>query len=73
VGTHTLGLTGGFLQPGISNFCFWDFCFSTHFHARRLFFNNLSEMRILGRIAFPLFCFMIVQGAIHTKSKGKYI
>lgn len=37
------------------------------------------EMRILyrvlrgiGRIAFPIFCFLIVQGAIHTKSKWRY-
>ena len=26
----------------------------------------------IGRIAMPLFCFMIVEGVIHTKSFGKY-
>ena len=28
--------------------------------------------RIIGRIAMPLFCFMIVEGVIHTKHFGKY-
>lgn len=29
--------------------------------------------RIIGRIAMPLFCFMIVEGVLHTKSFPKYI
>lgn len=29
--------------------------------------------RILGRIALPLFCFMIVEGAIHTHKFSKYV
>ena len=28
--------------------------------------------RIIGRIALPLFCFMIAQGVMHTKNAGKY-
>ena len=32
---------------------------------------NLT-FRIIGRIAFPLFAFMIAEGAIHTKSFSKY-
>ena len=28
--------------------------------------------RYIGRLALPLFCFMIAEGAIHTKSFGKY-
>ena len=28
--------------------------------------------KCIGRIAMPLFCFMIVEGVIHTKSFGKY-
>lgn len=31
-----------------------------------------SLMRAVGRVAFPIFCFMIVEGYIHTGSKGKY-
>lgn len=30
-------------------------------------------LRTLGRIALPLFCFLIVEGVIHTKSFKKYI
>lgn len=29
--------------------------------------------RIIGRLAMPLFCFMIVEGVIHTKSFKKYV
>ena len=29
-------------------------------------------LRIVGRTAFPIFCFLISEGAIHTRSKVKY-
>ena len=34
--------------------------------------NNIATS-ILGRIAFPLFCFALVEGYVHTSSKQKYI
>jgi len=30
-------------------------------------------MRVIGRLAFPVFCFLIAEGCAHTKSIGKYI
>ena len=32
----------------------------------------IDIFRIIGRIAMPLFCFMIVEGVLHTKSFKKY-
>lgn len=30
-------------------------------------------MRAIGRIAFPLFCFLLIQGFLYTKSRTKYM
>lgn len=40
-------------------------------------YSRLSDidhiMRSIGRVAFPLFCFMLVQGFVHTSSRKKYL
>jgi hypothetical protein len=31
------------------------------------------QMRVIGRLAFPIFCFLIAEGCAHTKSIKKYV
>lgn len=31
-----------------------------------------SDLRVIGRIAFPLFCFLLIHGFMHTHSRLKY-
>lgn len=40
-------------------------------HPVLLFCNNLFE--ILGRIAFPIFLFLLTEGFLHTKSRKNYL
>lgn len=42
-------------------------------HAGKMCFGNMLELRILGRIAFPLYCWCLVVGAQHTRSFPKYL
>lgn len=42
-------------------------------HAGKMCFPGMLEMRILGRIAFPLYCWCLVVGASHTHSFPKYL
>ena len=36
-------------------------------------FEGWEYMRMIGRIAYPLYAFMLVQGFLHTRSKWKYL
>ena len=41
-------------------------------HIGLLFFDNLIWLRLVGRIAFPLFSFFIAEGMRYTKSRKRY-
>lgn len=42
-------------------------------HIGLLFFPNADIFRILGRIAFPIFAYMIAEGCRYTKNRTKYL
>lgn len=42
-------------------------------HAGKMLFPNVIEMRLLGRIAFPVYCWCMVVGFHYTRSVPKYI
>ena len=42
-------------------------------HMGVVFFPGQLWLRVVGRIAFPLFCFMLVEGFFHTKNKWRYL
>ncbi len=42
-------------------------------HFGLIFFPRVTILRIIGRLSFPLFAFMIAEGTRYTKNKIKYI
>ncbi len=42
-------------------------------HAGKMCFPAIPEMRMLGRIAFPVYCWCLVVGAAHTRSFPRYL
>lgn len=42
-------------------------------HIGTVFFPNIFLFSILGRLAFPIFCFFIAQGFVHTSHIKKYL
>ncbi len=42
-------------------------------HLGAIIFPQYKILRILGRIAFPIFCFLLVEGVFHTRDVRKYM
>lgn len=42
-------------------------------HSGKMLFANAPELRVLGRIAFPLYCWCMAVGAAYTRSFPRYI
>lgn len=42
-------------------------------HTGYLLFPHIALLRIIGRLAFPIFAFMIANGYLHTSSPAKYL
>ncbi len=42
-------------------------------HIGAIFFPQYPIIRIIGRLSFPIFAFLLVQGYLKTSSRGKYI
>ncbi|MFP3154115.1 conjugal transfer protein TraX [Lachnospiraceae bacterium ZAX-1] len=41
-------------------------------HTGAALFPQYIELRMIGRLAFPIYCFLLVEGAIHTLDIKKY-
>lgn len=41
-------------------------------HAGLMFFPRLTILRIIGRLAYPIFAFMIAEGCKYTRNKHRY-
>ena len=42
-------------------------------HVGAILLPNVKLLRIIGRLAFPIFAFMIAEGARYTKNKARYL
>lgn len=42
-------------------------------HVGKMLFPRVMILQIIGRLAFPIFAYMIAEGCVYTKSKKKYI
>lgn len=42
-------------------------------HTGMVLFPQYMILRIIGRMAFPIYCFLLVEGAVHTSDKKRYL
>lgn len=42
-------------------------------HTGAILFPQYLWLRIIGRLAFPIYCYLLIEGYVHTKSIKKYL
>lgn len=42
-------------------------------HVGAILFPQYFELRLIGRLSFPLFCFLLIEGYTHTRDVRKYL
>lgn len=42
-------------------------------HIGAILYPELTVLRIIGRIAFPIFCFLLAEGFLHTRNVKRYL
>lgn len=65
--TKTTGLLSGNILKLLAA------CFMLVDHIGMLFFPRLTILRIIGRLAMPIFAYMVAEGCRHTHSRVKYL
>ena len=40
-------------------------------HTGMVLFPQMQGLRVLGRLAFPLYCFLLAEGAVHTSNSKR--
>ena len=50
----------------------WRYIEACHGYNDSVLMGIYEMMRYIGRMAFPIYCFLLVEGFLHTRSVGKY-